>query len=51
MVAEIVEGCSDTDQTPKPPWRERKEAYLAHLADPAVFDFPGLDADAPHTTR
>jgi (p)ppGpp synthase/HD superfamily hydrolase len=30
-VAEIVAGCSDTDQTPKPPWRERKEAYLARL--------------------
>ena len=33
VVAEIVEGCSDTDKTPKPPWRERKEAYLAHLTD------------------
>lgn len=32
-VARIVEGCSDTDQTPKPPWRRRKEAYLAHLQD------------------
>jgi (p)ppGpp synthase/HD superfamily hydrolase len=32
-VADIVDGCSDTDQTPKPPWRLRKEAYLAHLAD------------------
>ncbi len=31
-VAEIVEGCTDTDQTPKPPWRRRKEAYLARLA-------------------
>ncbi len=30
-VAEIVLGCSDTDTVPKPPWRERKEAYLAHL--------------------
>ena len=30
-VTAIVEGCTDTDQTPKPPWRERKEAYLAHL--------------------
>jgi (p)ppGpp synthase/HD superfamily hydrolase len=30
-VAAIVEECSDTDQDPKPPWRERKEAYLAHL--------------------
>ncbi len=30
-VADIVESCSDTDVEPKPPWRERKEAYLAHL--------------------
>src|SRR5438874_13745353 len=29
-VAKIVDGCTDTDQTPKPPWRERKEAYVAH---------------------
>ncbi len=38
-VAEIVAGCSDTDQKPKPPWRERKEAYLVHLAtaDPSVL--------------
>jgi (p)ppGpp synthase/HD superfamily hydrolase len=35
-VAAIVDGCSDTDQDPKPPWRERKEAYLRHLADPAT---------------
>jgi GTP pyrophosphokinase len=31
-VAAIVEGCTDTDTTPKPPWKERKEAYLRHLA-------------------
>ena len=31
-VASIVDECSDTDETPKPPWRERKERYLAHLA-------------------
>ncbi|MCP3936474.1 MAG: bifunctional (p)ppGpp synthetase/guanosine-3',5'-bis(diphosphate) 3'-pyrophosphohydrolase [Actinomycetia bacterium] len=31
VVAEIVEGCSDTDIWPKPPWGERKEAYLLHL--------------------
>lgn len=30
-VASIVEQCSDTDQVPKPPWRERKQTYLAHL--------------------
>ena len=31
-VGEIVAGCTDTDQTPKPPWRQRKEKYIAHLA-------------------
>jgi GTP pyrophosphokinase len=33
VVAEIVAGCSDTDALPKPPWRPRKEAYIAALAD------------------
>lgn len=32
-VARIVDECSDTDETPKPPWRERKQRYLTHLAD------------------
>lgn len=32
-VAEIVDGCTDTDQEPKPPWRGRKEAYLARLGE------------------
>jgi (p)ppGpp synthase/HD superfamily hydrolase len=31
VVAEIVEGCTDTDQMPKPPWRERKERYISHV--------------------
>ncbi len=31
-VAQIVDGCTDADTTPKPPWRERKEAYIAHIA-------------------
>lgn len=31
-VADYVMTCSDTDRTPKPPWRERKEAYIAKLA-------------------
>jgi len=35
-VAGIVLACSDTTVCPKPPWRERKEAYQAHLADPAT---------------
>jgi (p)ppGpp synthase/HD superfamily hydrolase len=30
-VAKVVEGCTDTDTDPKPPWRERKENYIRHL--------------------
>jgi (p)ppGpp synthase/HD superfamily hydrolase len=30
-VAHIVDGCTDSDTDPKPPWRERKENYLRHL--------------------
>src|SRR5690242_18239338 len=39
VVVEIVNGCSDTDRTPKPPWRDRKEAYIAHLhtATPSIL--------------
>ena len=36
-VAKVVEGCTDADTYPKPPWRERKEGYIRHLA--------GADAD------
>jgi (p)ppGpp synthase/HD superfamily hydrolase len=31
-VVEIVDGCTDADVMPKPPWRERKEAYIAHIS-------------------
>lgn len=31
-VADIVMGCTDAVVTPKPPWRERKERYVAHVA-------------------
>lgn len=37
-VADVVMECSDTDEDPKPPWRERKEGYLAAL--------PGKSASA-----
>jgi GTP pyrophosphokinase len=38
-VAEIVLGCSDTTETPKPPWKERKQTYLHDLdaASPSVL--------------
>lgn len=31
-VTDIVDACTDAEVTPKPPWRERKEAYITHLA-------------------
>ncbi len=30
-VAAIVAGCSDSASTDKAPWKERKEAYIAHV--------------------
>ncbi len=30
-VAQIVLSCSDSRETPRPPWRERKERFLQHL--------------------
>jgi GTP pyrophosphokinase len=30
-VVSIVNGCTDAETTPKPPWRERKEAYVEHV--------------------
>jgi GTP pyrophosphokinase len=38
-VIEIVLGCTDADTIPKPPWRERKERYIAHLdsGSPSIF--------------
>ena len=37
-VVAIVDGCTDAEEWPKPPWRMRKEAYIAHLrtASPSV---------------
>jgi GTP pyrophosphokinase len=32
QVVEIVAGCTDAFTSPKPPWRQRKEVYLAHLS-------------------
>jgi len=30
-VAKVVDGCTDADSYPKPPWRDRKETYIKHL--------------------
>lgn len=44
-VADIVEACTDTMEEPKPDWRPRKQAYVAHLASasPSVKLVAGCD--------
>lgn len=32
-VGQLIDECTETDAEPKPPWRERKELYLAHLLE------------------
>jgi (p)ppGpp synthase/HD superfamily hydrolase len=51
-VVEIVNSCTDTDESPKPPWRERKQRYLEHLRgekNPAVLRVSA--ADKLHNAR
>ena len=50
-VARIVEGCTDTLQTPKPPWRERKENYIAHLKRASASTRLVSAADKLHNAR
>ena len=37
-VAHVVEGCTDADTVPKPPWRPRKERYIEHIRQQADAD-------------
>jgi (p)ppGpp synthase/HD superfamily hydrolase len=50
-VAEIVEGCSDAFTFLKPPWRKRKEAYLAHLPQASAAVRLVSAADKLHNAR
>ena len=50
-VADIVGECSDTFDTPKPPWRERKQRYVAHLADASDSAILVSLADKLHNAR
>lgn len=50
-VAAIVAGCTDADVTPKPPWRARKEAYLAHLPGASTEVLLVSAADKLHNAR
>ena len=50
-VLEIVEGCSDTDTRPKPPWRQRKEAHVARLRRASASIRLVSAADKLHNAR
>lgn len=50
-VAEIVDGCTDTYEDPKPPWRPRKEAYVAHVATAPTSVRLVSAADKLHNAR
>lgn len=50
-VAALVEGCSDTDVIPKPPWRPRKEAFLARLRTEGPRLRLVVTADKLHNVR
>ncbi len=50
-VAEIVEGCTDSFTFLKPPWRKRKEAYLAHLPQASAAVRLVSAADKLHNAR
>jgi (p)ppGpp synthase/HD superfamily hydrolase len=50
-VARIVDGCTDSDQTPKPPWLDRKRAYVEHLKDSDSSTRLVSASDKLHNTR
>ena len=50
-VTRIVDGCTDTDVMPKPPWQARKEVYIAHLHDAPPEVLRVSAADKLHNAR
>jgi GTP pyrophosphokinase len=50
-VTAIVDGCTDTDITPKPPWRQRKEAYIAHISKTSTSVLLVSASDKLHNAR
>ena len=50
-VLAIVEACTDAEVIPKPPWRERKERYIAHLAEASPSVLLVSASDKLHNAR
>jgi len=47
----IVDGCTDAEAIPKPPWKERKEQYIAHLSHASPSILLVSAADKLHNAR
>lgn len=50
-VAHVVDGCTDSYSYPKPPWRERKQAYIARLREEDEDTRLVSAADKVHNSR
>lgn len=50
-VAAIVDGCTDAATIPKPPWKARKLAYVAHIAEASSSVRLVSAADKLHNAR
>ena len=50
-IAGMVEDCTDAFETPKPPWRERKETYIANLSHVSHASHLVSCADKLHNAR
>lgn len=50
-VLAIVEACTDAETVPKPPWRARKESYIAHLEHVSAEVLLVSCADKLHNAR
>ena len=50
-VLEIVNGCTDADQFPKPPWRHRKEEYIRSIEDESASVLLVSASDKLHNAR
>ena len=50
-VTGIVEGCTDSQTIPKPPWKERKLAYIAAISDKSPSVQLVCAADKLHNAR
>jgi GTP pyrophosphokinase len=50
-VVAIVDGCTDAETTPKPPWRRRKEEHIERIASAPPEVLIVIAADKLHNVR